>query len=157
MSKTRFFSINPVNGAQVSAYDKLGLSAIGEILQNSFSAFRKWSGVPVENRAKAVGAIGAGLSWVREELSDMITMEMGKPISQSIAEVDKCIWLCEYYAENATGLLQPDIIDVEGINVLRRRDPLGPILGIMPWNFPIWQTLRYAIPSFPSIQLVLPS
>lgn len=147
MSKTRFLSINPVNGAHIAAFDKFSLTAVGEILHSSYSAFQKWKDAPVEERSRAVAAIGRSLSDVRDELSRMITLEMGKPISQSLGEVDKCIWLCEYYAENASALLQHDIIEVEGFSVLRRRDPLGPVFGIMPWNFPIWQALRYAIPS----------
>ena len=94
-----------------------------------------------------MGAIGKGLAEVKDELSRMVTLEMGKPLVQAFAEVEKCIWLCEYYADRTADMLKTEIIDVEGIDVYRRRDPLGPVFGIMPWNFPVWQAMRYAIPS----------
>lgn len=77
----------------------------------------------------------------------MITREMGKPITQSRAEVEKCAWVCEYYAENAEEQLEPDVVATEADESYIQFDPIGPVLAIMPWNFPFWQVMRFAAPA----------
>ena len=83
----------------------------------------------------------------REDLAKLITEEMGKPITQSRAEIDKCIWLCEYYADHSEAVLADKIIPTEGTTSFVRRAPFGVWLAIMPWNFPFWQVLRCAVPA----------
>ena len=83
----------------------------------------------------------------KEELAKVMVTEMHKPISQAIAEIEKCAWLCNYYCENAYQFLEPKIVKTDAHKSYVRYEPLGIILGIMPWNFPFWQVFRFAVPS----------
>src|SRR5690606_18337385 len=83
----------------------------------------------------------------KKEYAEMMTLEMGKPISQAIAEVEKCTWACEYYAENAEIQLQNEIIKTDAYKSYVSYEPLGVVLAIMPWNYPLWQVFRFAAPA----------
>ncbi len=82
----------------------------------------------------------------KEDYSRLMTLEMGKPISQSRAEVDKCAWVCEYYAENAEKFLSDELIETDASKSFVTFQPLGIVLAVMPWNFPFWQVFRFAAP-----------
>jgi len=83
----------------------------------------------------------------RDTLATLITSEMGKIISESKAEIDKCVWLCDYYVENSHQMLKKEGMLSDGTNSYVRFDPIGVIYAIMPWNFPFWQVLRFAVPT----------
>ncbi|MGX7667301.1 NAD-dependent succinate-semialdehyde dehydrogenase [Flavobacterium pedocola] len=110
-------------------------------------AFGYWKATPLTQRIAYIRELKQVLHQNREHYAAIITREMGKPITQSLAEVDKCGLLCEYYAENAARLLQPKTITTETLQSFISYEPLGVLLGVMPWNFPFWQVFRFAIPS----------
>lgn len=110
-------------------------------------AFGYWKATPIEERIDRVKHLQKALQENRIHYATLITREMGKPITQSLAEVDKCGVLCEYYCENAAALLQIKHIKTEAQESFVTYEPLGVLLGVMPWNFPFWQVFRFAIPS----------
>jgi succinate-semialdehyde dehydrogenase/glutarate-semialdehyde dehydrogenase len=142
-----FKSINPYNGQVVGQYMSLTQKELDEKLTNSQKAFESWRKVPLTERCKLLKKAGKVLRDNVEEYAQMITLEMGKPIKESRSEVNKCAWVCDYYAENASAFLAEESISTDADISFVRHDPIGGILAIMPWNFPFWQVFRYAAPT----------
>ena len=142
-----FYSINPYNGKQVGHYNSLSPSELENILNNSAEAFKIWSHEPLSYRTGLIKKAGEILRENIEEYAQMITSEMGKPISESRAEVNKCAWVCDYYAQNAKTFLAPEAVKTDVEQSFVRHDPIGTVLAIMPWNFPFWQVFRFAVPT----------
>lgn len=142
-----FKSINPYNGKEVGTYFDEKDNEVSEKLKNSEKAFKKWRKVPISDRAELMAKAGNILRQNVEEYAKMISLEMGKPITESRAEVNKCAWVCDYYAENASKFLKVEIIETDAQNSFVRHDPIGAVLAIMPWNFPYWQVFRFAAPT----------
>lgn len=109
--------------------------------------FKLWKNRPVSDRVALVRQISGKLTSHKQDLAVIMTEEMGKPIQQSIAEIEKCIWLVEHFCDRAEELLSAPSNSIDGYQAGVRRDPIGIVLGIMPWNYPFWQVFRYAIPS----------
>ncbi len=145
--KMEFKSINPYNGEQVGLYTALTQEALVEKLNRSQLAFESWRKVPLAERCRLLKKAGQVLRDNVEEYAKMITLEMGKPISESRSEVNKCAWVCDYYAENAPTFLADESITTDASKSFVRHDPMGGVLAIMPWNFPFWQVFRYAAPT----------
>ncbi|CAM4026048.1 NAD-dependent succinate-semialdehyde dehydrogenase [Gillisia limnaea] len=143
----KFHSVNPYNGKQVGEYTALSVNELNEKLEKSAEAFRSWKREPLSHRTQLIRKAGQVLRDNVEEYAQMITSEMGKPISESRAEVNKCAWLCDYYAENAESFLAPEIVKTDAAQSFVRHDPIGTVLAIMPWNFPFWQVMRFAAPT----------
>ncbi|MFN4764338.1 NAD-dependent succinate-semialdehyde dehydrogenase [Gillisia sp. Q332] len=142
-----FYSINPYNGEQVGKYTALSSVELDEKLNKSAEAFKSWSQKPLSYRTGLMKKAGQILRDNLEEYAQMITSEMGKPISESRAEVNKCAWVCDYYAENAESFLAPEFVKTDATQSFVRHDSIGTVLAIMPWNFPFWQVLRFAAPT----------
>ncbi|WP_242086854.1 NAD-dependent succinate-semialdehyde dehydrogenase [Aestuariivivens sediminis] len=142
-----FKSINPYNGEEVGAYKALNQEALVEKLDNSQKAFESWREVSLQERCHLIKKAGQVLRDNLEDYAKMITLEMGKPISESQSEINKCAWVCDYYADNSSTFLanQPIVTDADKSFV--RHDPIGSVLAIMPWNFPFWQVFRFAAPT----------
>ncbi|MGM0390148.1 MAG: NAD-dependent succinate-semialdehyde dehydrogenase [Bacteroidota bacterium] len=142
-----FYSNNPYNGEQVGKYTALSSVELNLKLNKSAEAFKTWSQTPLSYRTGLIKKAGQILRDNLEEYAQMITSEMGKPISESRAEVNKCAWVCDYYAENAETFLAPEEVKTDAAQSFVRHDPMGTVLAIMPWNFPFWQVLRFAAPT----------
>ncbi len=142
-----FQSINPYNNKEVGRYTALTSEETDKIIDKSAEAFKKWSREPLSYRTGLLQNAGRILRENVEDYAQMITAEMGKPISESRAEINKCAWLCDFYAENATSFLAPEEIKTDAKNSFVRYDPLGTVFAIMPWNFPFWQVFRFAAPT----------
>jgi succinate-semialdehyde dehydrogenase len=146
-SLTHAISINPTTGEQIGQYPFESDSALQAALARATTGFRTWRGKPVEQRAQLLINLGQALRNNAEAMANMITLEMGKPMTQARGEIEKCAQLCEWYAEQGPAMLSAEPTLVEGGKARIEYRPLGPILAVMPWNFPIWQVLRGAVPT----------
>ncbi|RMT95866.1 hypothetical protein ALP39_200011 [Pseudomonas marginalis pv. marginalis] len=145
-SLTHAISINPANGEQIGNYPFESEAALQTALSRAAAGFRAWRGTPVAQRAQRLIALAEVLRNKAETMANIITLEMGKPITQARGEIEKCAQLCEWYAEHGPAMLNAEPTMVEGGKARIEYRPLGPILAVMPWNFPIWQVLRGAVP-----------
>jgi succinate-semialdehyde dehydrogenase/glutarate-semialdehyde dehydrogenase len=140
-------SINPATGELIATYEAHDEGRVEERLVAAEVAFRIWRETSFEIRREAMESAARILRQRRSELAELMTREMGKPIVEAEAEIDKCAWVCEFYAESAEGFLAPEPATSDGSEALVRFDPLGPVLAVMPWNFPFWQVFRFAAPA----------
>lgn len=140
-------SINPYDGKLLAEYKLFSAKEIDAVLGRADKTFRDWKDKNVEDRAVLLKNLATGLLENREELAALMAQEMGKPIVQAIAEIEKCVWACDFYAKNAVRFLSDDLIETEAEESFISYDPLGCVLAIMPWNFPFWQVVRCAAPT----------
>ena len=140
-------SINPTTGEVVETFTETPAGEIDRMLDAAVAAFGEWRAVPFEARAERLRDIARLLRAKSAEYARTMAVEMGKPLAQGEAEVAKCAVACEWYAEHAARLLAPEPRTTDGSRSYVRFDPLGPVLAIMPWNFPFWQVLRFAAPT----------
>lgn len=140
-------SINPSTGKLVKKFESFNNEKIDELILKSNTAFQKWKNVSFDEKKKLMNNAAKYLRGNKLKLGETITIEMGKPIKQSISEVEKCAWVCEYYAENAESILSNEIVNTDARESYVQFDPLGIVLAVMPWNFPFWQVFRFAAPA----------
>lgn len=140
-------SINPSTEEVIKTFEPHSNSEIEDILKKSHLAHLAWKESTITERKVFNIKLKENLTKRRDELAKLMTIEMGKPITQSYAEIDKCCWVLEYYAEKAETFLSPQLVETESSKSYVRFDPLGVILAIMPWNFPFWQVFRFSAPS----------
>jgi succinate-semialdehyde dehydrogenase/glutarate-semialdehyde dehydrogenase len=140
-------SQNPCTGEILATYPMADSMAVQSVLDQAESAFLDWRSLSFEQRALFLRAAAQALRNARDVHARAITMEMGKPVTQSNAEVEKCAWVCDFYADNAKEILRSESVETDASNSFVRFDPLGCILAVMPWNFPYWQVFRFAAPA----------
>ena len=141
-------SINPANGELLKSFTPLTGAAVQEKVALARTAFEDYASVPLSHRELWMNKLANLLDSEQAELAMLITAEMGKPIAQARAEVAKCALGCRYYASNAARILAPESIDIGGgKEAYVRWDPLGIVLAVMPWNFPLWQVFRFLVPA----------
>jgi succinate-semialdehyde dehydrogenase/glutarate-semialdehyde dehydrogenase len=140
-------TLNPATGELLESFPTAGDPDVERALRQSAAAFARWRATPLSERAQALLAAADRLERRSADLARSMAVEMGKPVTEGVAEARKCAWGCRYFAENAAALLAPQPRDSDGAEAHVRCDPLGPILAIMPWNFPFWQFFRFAAPA----------
>jgi succinate-semialdehyde dehydrogenase/glutarate-semialdehyde dehydrogenase len=138
---------NPATGETLQSYDLMAPEEVFGILEASHAAFRSWREVPAGDRAGLFVRLAEVLRDRGEEYARLMSLEMGKPISEARAEVEKCAWLSEFYAANAPGWLADETVQADGLKHRVVYQPLGVVLSIMPWNYPFWQALRFGVPT----------
>ncbi len=140
-------SRNPATGAVLKEIPEMPLSECVAVVDKVREAFEQWRSRSCSERAGCCSRLASVLRDQRDDLASLITAEMGKPIVQSRAEVEKCAWACDYFAEHSEAFLKEEAVTTEArwSGVVHR--PLGVILAIMPWNFPFWQVFRACIPA----------
>ena len=148
-------SINPFTNEVIEEFEELSGEMVDKVLKESGEAFKKWERTDIEYRGSLMEKAAALLRNNIYEYAGSITLEMGKPLKESRAEVEKCALVCEYYAKNAGRYLSPEPAETDADISYVTFEPLGTILGIMPWNFPFWQVFRFAVPTLMAGNTVL--
>jgi succinate-semialdehyde dehydrogenase/glutarate-semialdehyde dehydrogenase len=140
-------AVNPATGETVATYEEDDPKEVEAKLDAAWTAYEDWRERSTREREKLIAAAGEVLRENKREYAETMTREMGKPISQAVGEVEKCAWVCDHYAEHASAYLEPEYHpSPPGTEVKTVHDPLGPVLAVMPWNFPFWQVFRFAAP-----------
>ncbi len=140
-------TINPANGKLVKTFPELNSAEINAIINDVHRAFMDWKETGFRERSELMKNAASILRNGKRKYAELMTLEMGKPVKQAIAEAEKCAWVCEYYAENAESILANEIIETDASESYVQFDPLGIVLAVMPWNFPMWQVFRFAAPA----------
>ena len=145
-SATHALSVNPATGETLAACPWATADEVERAIALADAGYRQWRGESVSRRAQKLRDLGAALRNRAEEMAQMMSREMGKPILQARAEVTKSANLCDWYAEHGPAMLQAEPTQVNNHNAVIEYRPYGAILAVMPWNFPLWQVLRGAVP-----------
>jgi succinate-semialdehyde dehydrogenase/glutarate-semialdehyde dehydrogenase len=140
-------SINPTTGETLKTFEALSAEQIEEKLQLAADTFRTYRRTSLEERARMMTRAADILESDKNALAKIMTTEMGKPIKAAVSEAEKCAWVCRYYAENAQRHLADQIVETNAGKSYVKFQPLGPVLAVMPWNFPFWQVFRFAAPA----------
>ena len=143
-----FDTTNPATGERIASYEFQNTEKAVAVARKARETFRsKWSKTSIGERRDHLSSLAKVLRSNKDEYSKIMTSEMGKPISQSEAEVEKCAWTAEVYADNTERWLEKEFGKTDSLESYVQYDPLGVILSVMPWNFPFWQAMRFAIPA----------
>lgn len=140
-------STNPYNNEEVATIKAFNLQEIEETLALAQHTYLEWRTTSFTERAEHLHNVALELEKNKEEYAKTMTLEMGKPITQAIAEVEKCVWVCRYYADNAPDHLAPKTIETDATKSYVRYEPIGVVLAVMPWNYPFWQVFRFIAPA----------
>lgn len=140
-------SINPHNGELIREYKEYSEAMIEKILTDVNNSNKLWAHTGFTARAKLFKELAHMLRHEKLEYAELMAEEMGKPMKEGVSEIEKCAWVCDYYAENAKEFLSPKKIEADVRDSHVRYDPIGTVLAIMPWNFPFWQVFRFAAPT----------
>lgn len=142
-----FDIINPATGKKIDSYAEMSPGDVQAILEKASAAQRAWAHTPLAERARLMQSAAAVLRANKQDYAGRMVAEMGKIHAQGVAEVEKCAWACEYYAEHAAAFLAPEDVDTGAAHSFITYKPLGVVLAVMPWNFPLWQVFRFAAPA----------
>ncbi len=143
----KLISINPTNLEIVKSYNIHNKSEVSNIILSASKIQSEWMNNDLDFRLSCLEKVSSILNDNRNNYANLMALEMGKPISQGVSEIEKCIFLCDYYQDQSKKILLKKDIKTENYKSYISYEPLGLILGIMPWNFPFWQVFRFAIPS----------
>lgn len=140
-------SVNPTTAEVLKTFSPLGAEEVESAIAQAARTFETYRLTSFDQRAQWLENTANLLQQQREALARLMTLEMGKPITEAQAEIDKCAWVCRYYAEQGAAFLRPELIPTEASYSAIHYQPLGIILAVMPWNFPFWQVFRFAAPA----------
>ena len=140
-------SINPATGETTATFDTWDDSKIDVVLQDVSEASAAWGELPIERRCELMRNAARQLRDSKTDLAAIITGEMGKLIGDAVSEIEKCALVCDYYADNGPEFLRDELIESDASKSYVCYQPLGPVLAVMPWNFPFWQVFRFAAPA----------
>ena len=140
-------TVNPATGETVQIFEEHSPAEVDRRLKLASETFIEYRKTSFAERARMMSRVSEILDWGKREYGRIITLEMGKPIAAAIAEVQKCALVCDYYAENAEAFLADEVVSTTATHSYVRYQPLGVVLAVMPWNFPLWQVFRFAAPA----------
>jgi succinate-semialdehyde dehydrogenase / glutarate-semialdehyde dehydrogenase len=140
-------AVNPATGEIIRTYEEMTPHQTASAVEEAHTAWTSWRKTPFQERATPMKRAAAILRERKEEFAKLMALEMGKPLKQGVAEVEKCALGCDYYAEHAEAHLAPEMVKTEAAKSYVAFEPLGVVLAVMPWNFPFWQVFRFAAPA----------
>lgn len=140
-------SINPANGETIKTYQAHTAQQVADKIEQTHTAWHQWKLTKADHRTTLLNRMAQVLHSRKQELAQLMALEMGKPVAQGISEIEKCASVCEYYAENAANFLKNQPVETEAQNSYISFQPIGVVLAIMPWNFPFWQVFRFLAPA----------
>jgi succinate-semialdehyde dehydrogenase / glutarate-semialdehyde dehydrogenase len=140
-------SVNPANGNVLKTFEALSDSQVDAKIGCAASTFPSFQRLPFTQRGRWMMKAAEILENEKEELGRLMTLEMGKPLRSAVEEAVKCAWACRYYGENAERFLGDEVVETAATKSYIHYQPLGPILAVMPWNFPFWQVFRFVAPA----------
>ena len=140
-------SINPATGETIQTFEPLSDQALDAKLAQAWECFLRYRKTSLEQRSQWLSQAASNLEAHKDAYGRIMTLEMGKPLKAAIAEVEKCAWVCRYYAEHAAEFLADVAVSSDASESFVRYQPIGPVLAVMPWNFPFWQVFRFAAPA----------
>lgn len=139
-------TVNPVNDEVLASYTLMSSSQVSAAIDLAQERFSSWKNSAIQTRCTVLLSLRRELRKQREALARLITLEMGKPYAQALAEIDKSAWVCEYYAKHAADFLQDELVATEAGESFVSFEAMGLVFAVMPWNFPFWQVFRFAAP-----------
>ena len=140
-------AVNPADGSTIRNYDQLTKEQMWNVLERSHETWLAWRTIPMDERSRLMKRAAGLLRDRADKYGRMMTREMGKTLKSAVGEVEKCAWVCDYYAENAEKFLAEEPVETDASESFITYDPLGVVLAVMPWNFPFWQVFRFAAPA----------
>src|SRR5216683_6544152 len=140
-------TVNPATGQLIKSFEALSDAQLEVRLQKAVDAFSSYRNVPFAARAQMMLKAAAILDAEKETFARTMTTEMGKTFRSAVDEAAKCAWVCKFYAESAERFLADEVVETSANRSYIRYQPLGPVLAVMPWNFPFWQVFRFAAPA----------
>ena len=144
---TTITTVNPASGTELASYPTLTPAQIEDAVAAGAAAAANWGREPLEARVAAVRRLAAELRRQQDSFAELITAEMGKPLAEAAGELAKSAVTADYYADQAAAILGDEQVEIDGAEVWVSYEPIGLVLAVMPWNFPVWQVMRFAIPS----------
>ena len=157
-SRLTVTTVNPVDGSLLAEYPAMTPADVEAALDATANAARTWRGVPVTRRAELLRSLAAHLREDTERYAGLVTAEMGKPLVEARGEVEKSALTADWYADQAATLLAPRDVEIDspaGVSAFVAPEPMGVVLAVMPWNFPVWQVMRAVIPTVAAGNAVL--
>ncbi len=151
----KIISINPATEEANQEFEPYSEKRINRAIEKAKAAFSEWKNLDVSDRAEYLRNAASVLKRRKKELGEIITMEMGKVLANSISEIEKCAWALEYFAENSERFLEPEAVETDAKRAYIAFEPRGIILSIMPWNFPFWQAVRFGAPALAGGNVIL--
>lgn len=148
-------SINPYTGEEIGSYLPYTASEIDSHIDLAHQSFLTWRNEPLSVRCSYFKKVALHLEEHKRTYAELMSREMGKPVTQGVAEIEKCAWLCNYYSQHGEAFLNPKMVETDAAESFVLYEPLGVILGVMPWNYPFWQVFRFAVPTILSGNTVL--
>ena len=140
-------SFNPATGKILNEYPEHSPQEVSSIIEKNHRAFLLWREESFATRRSLMNRAAEILRRNKEKYARLMSLEMGKIIKESRAEIEKCAWVCEYYAEKAESFLQDELVETDAGKSFVAFNPIGAVLAVMPWNFPFWQVFRFAAPA----------
>lgn len=140
-------TLNPATEEVIKTFEELSEKQIEQKLAKAQATFESWRQTSFKERAELMNKLAKIFKDDAKKIGEIMTLEMGKPITQAIAESEKCGWVCEYYAQNAEKFLANEKVETDAGESYVAFDPIGLVLAVMPWNFPFWQVIRFAAPT----------